>query len=97
MSFTQDRSRFGMWCVASSPLVLGIDLRDKEAVDTFWPVIANPEALAVNKVSNRTPFSQAATSPNARSRSTRPARLRSRVLSPSHSALFLPLALTNYV
>jgi hypothetical protein len=53
MSFTQDRSHFGIWCVTSSPLILGMDLRHEQTVDAFWPVIANPEALAVNKVSHK--------------------------------------------
>lgn len=49
MNFTESRSHFGMWCITSSPLVLGLDLRDKEAVDLAWPIITNKAALAVNR------------------------------------------------
>lgn len=37
------------WCVTSSPLVLGLDLRDPAAVDLAWPIISNKAALEVNR------------------------------------------------
>eukprot|EP01048_Picozoa_sp_COSAG05_P027466 COSAG05_NODE_8027_length_744_cov_1.024806_1_plen_203_part_10 len=38
----------GMWAVTSSPLILGLDLRDKAATDFAWPIITNTEVLAVH-------------------------------------------------
>ena len=46
---TEARSHFGLWAVTSSPLILGLDLRDAASVDFAWPIIANPETLAVNR------------------------------------------------
>ena len=46
----EDRTHFGAWCVTSSPLILGYDLRDGATTDRVWPVIANTEAIAVNQV-----------------------------------------------
>ena len=48
-NFTEARSHFGLWSVTSSPLILGVDLRDKDAVDFAWPIITNKKALAVNR------------------------------------------------
>lgn len=48
MNFTESRSHFGLWVVTSAPLILGLDLRDKAAVDFAWPIITNTEALAVH-------------------------------------------------
>merc|ERR1711920_407939 len=48
MNFTESRSHFGLWIVTSSPLILGLDLRDEIAVDFAWPIITNTEALAVH-------------------------------------------------
>lgn len=49
MNATEARSHFGMWAITSSPLILGLDFRDKAAVDFAWPIIANKEVLAVNR------------------------------------------------
>jgi hypothetical protein len=38
-----------MWCVTSSPLILGLDLRDAASVDAVWPIITNKEAIDVNR------------------------------------------------
>jgi alpha-galactosidase len=46
----EDRTHFAAWCVTSSPLVLGLDLTDTDKVDGVWGIIANPGAIAVNKV-----------------------------------------------
>lgn len=62
MNVTEARSHFGLWVITSSPLILGLDLRDDKAVDLSWPIITNTEALAVNRawppfeaVANSTP------------------------------------------
>jgi hypothetical protein len=46
----EDRSHFGAWCVTSSPLILGYDLRDDSTTDRIWPLISNTEAIAINQV-----------------------------------------------
>ena len=48
LNFTESRSHFGMWVVTTSPLILGLDLRDKTATDFAWPIITNTEVLAVH-------------------------------------------------
>ena len=45
----ETRAHFGAWAVVSSPLVLGLDVRDAALVDSVWDIIANEEALAVNR------------------------------------------------
>ncbi|CAK0860653.1 unnamed protein product [Prorocentrum cordatum] len=45
----QEMSHFGLWCIVSSPLVLGFDMGDQEAMDRVWPTITNPDALLVNQ------------------------------------------------
>lgn len=42
------RAHFASLAVLSSPLVLGLDVRDDAAMDAVWDVIANKELLAVN-------------------------------------------------
>ncbi len=39
----------GMWCTMSSPLILGLDVRDDSAMNRVWPIIANREAIGVNQ------------------------------------------------
>ena len=48
LNASENRAHFGAWAITSAPLVLGLDLTNKSAVDAVWPIIANPEALAVN-------------------------------------------------
>jgi alpha-galactosidase len=48
-SFNEDRSHFGAWCIISSPLILGHDLRDTNVTARVWPIIANTEAIAINQ------------------------------------------------
>ncbi len=48
-SFVEDRSHFGAWCIISSPLILGHDLRDANVTARVWPIIANTEAIAINQ------------------------------------------------
>ena len=49
LTFEEQRSHFAAWCVTSSPLVLGADLRNDTTLDAIWPIVANAEALAVNQ------------------------------------------------
>lgn len=48
-ALTWERAHFGAWCIISSPLVLGLNLLDEEAVDRVWDIISNREAIAVNQ------------------------------------------------
>lgn len=48
-NFTDSRSHFGMWCIVSSPLILGMDFSEKDLVDLVWPIISNKEAIAINQ------------------------------------------------
>lgn len=48
-TFEEDRAHFGAWCVVSSPLILGFDLRDNSTYQRVWPIISNREAIAVNQ------------------------------------------------
>jgi hypothetical protein len=34
-----------MWCIVSSPLILGMDFSEKDLVDLVWPIISNKEAI----------------------------------------------------
>jgi len=47
--YFEDRANFGLWAITSSPLILGFDLRNEALVDSLWPIIANPEAIAVSQ------------------------------------------------
>lgn len=49
MTFVEWRSHFAAWCIVSSPLVLGLDMTNDTLVDSVWPIVANPEALAVSQ------------------------------------------------
>ena len=46
---SEGRAHFGAWVIVSSPLVLGLDVRDAAAMDASWAVISNTEALAVSR------------------------------------------------
>ena len=46
---TEDRSHFGAWVVASSPLILSFNLSDRSRLERVWPFITNRELLAVNQ------------------------------------------------
>ena len=48
MSLDEERTLFGLWCAASSPLVLGFDVADDAVVARYWPIVANQRALAIN-------------------------------------------------
>jgi len=49
LTYVESRSHFGAWCVVSSPLILGFDLRDSKKMDSVWDIITNTEALAVSQ------------------------------------------------
>lgn len=49
LTMGETRSHFGGWCIVSSPLTLSHDVNNDTITDYIWPVIANPEALAVNQ------------------------------------------------
>ena len=39
-----NRAHFGAWCVASAPLILGLDLAQQDTLAAIVPVITNAEA-----------------------------------------------------
>ena len=45
---TEDRSHFGAWAIASSPLTLSFDLTNATLLDRVWPIISNRALLEVN-------------------------------------------------
>lgn len=49
MTFTESQGAFGLWCVLSSPLILGLDVSNMTDYDTYWPIISNTRALAINQ------------------------------------------------
>lgn len=49
LTLEETRTHFGAWCIVSSPLTLSHDINNKDAMDRVWPIIANPEAIAVNQ------------------------------------------------
>lgn len=49
MATNESRTHFGLWCVVSSPLILGLDLIDAAKVDSVWDIITNREAIGVNQ------------------------------------------------
>lgn len=60
----ETRSHFGAWCIVSSPLTLSHDVNNDTIMDAIWPVIANPEAIAVNQAwdgNSGQPFAQSET------------------------------------
>lgn len=61
-NFTEARSHFGAWCIVSSPLTLGFDVRDDARMDAAWPIISNTEAIAVNQAWAGSPGNEFASS-----------------------------------
>lgn len=49
LNFTEARTHFGAWCIVSAPLILGMNMSDTANVATFWPIVSNDEAIAVNQ------------------------------------------------
>ena len=48
MNSTEWITHFSAWAITSSPLVLGMDLRDEVALQRAWPIISNKHALDIN-------------------------------------------------
>lgn len=48
LTYNEARAHFGSWCITSSPLVLGLDVRNDTTLDSVWDIISNTEALTVN-------------------------------------------------
>jgi alpha-galactosidase len=46
--FEEERSHFGLWCMMSSPLILGFNMSDADRMDRVWPIITNKEAIAID-------------------------------------------------
>lgn len=49
LNFTEARTHFGAWAIVSSPLILGMNLSDTDTLATYWPIVSNSEAIAVNQ------------------------------------------------
>jgi hypothetical protein len=49
LNFTEARTHFGAWAIVSSPLIIGMNLSDTDTVATYWPIVSNSEAIAVNQ------------------------------------------------
>jgi alpha-galactosidase len=49
LSKIEQRTHFGLWLVLSSPLTLSFDLGNTTLMDELWPIITNPEALAISQ------------------------------------------------
>jgi hypothetical protein len=45
----EDRSNFGMHCITSSPLILSSNVTNDTLVQLLWHIIANEEALSINR------------------------------------------------
>ena len=48
LTHAEARAHFASMAVLSSPLVLGLDVRDDAAMDSVWDIISNTELLAIN-------------------------------------------------
>jgi len=46
---SETRSHFAAWSIVSSPLTLSHDINNDTVMDQIWPLIANPEIIAVNQ------------------------------------------------
>eukprot|EP00756_Hemistasia_phaeocysticola_P048504 Hpha_TRINITY_DN22926_c0_g1::TRINITY_DN22926_c0_g1_i1::g.154059::m.154059/K07407/E3.2.1.22B, galA, rafA; alpha-galactosidase len=44
----EERSHMGLWCMMSSPLILGFNMSDTHRMDRVWSTITNREAIAVD-------------------------------------------------
>ena len=48
MTLIEERAVFSLWCIVSSPLVLGFDVADDAVVEKYWPIVTNTDALGVS-------------------------------------------------
>eukprot|EP00729_Bicosta_minor_P015037 gene15037-6128_t len=46
--YNEEESHFGLWCIMSSPLVLGFNMSNQDQMGRVWPIITNKEAIAVD-------------------------------------------------
>ena len=46
----EGRTNFGVLCVTSSPLILGMDVTKPARVERVWEILSNEEAIAVNQL-----------------------------------------------
>ena len=44
----EEQSHWGLWCIVSAPLILGLDMSQKDTMDRVWDTITNTDALAIN-------------------------------------------------
>lgn len=49
LTLAESRSHFALWCFVKAPLLLGTDLTNKTAMTNVWPIITNPNLIAVNQ------------------------------------------------
>ena len=47
LSHTEARTHFNLWCITSSPLILGLDLSNATTVDSIWDIITNTGELNI--------------------------------------------------
>ena len=43
----EENTHWGLWCIVSSPLILGLDMSISETMDRIWPTITASSALAI--------------------------------------------------
>jgi len=44
----QEKTHWALWCIISSPLVLGFDMNDTAKMDRIWGIITNTDALSIS-------------------------------------------------
>jgi alpha-galactosidase len=49
LTHAEARAHFGAWAITSSPLILGLDVRNATVVASVWDIISNVEAIDVNQ------------------------------------------------
>jgi len=49
MNLNESKTHFALWCITSSPLILGFDMANTTVYDELYPIITNPRALAINQ------------------------------------------------
>ena len=49
LSHTEARTHFALWCVTSSPLILGLDVTNATTLGSVWDIVTNTEAIAVDQ------------------------------------------------
>lgn len=49
LSFIESRSHFAAWTIVSSPLIIGMDVRNTERVLDVWEILSNQEMIDINQ------------------------------------------------